>query len=74
MAGVTPRELELRSKAYFENLLNSLILWIASHQSYGVTPEEEEYRVWEEKLVMAAIMLRDCREGKSLDDPAGSPL
>lgn len=53
-----------RSKAYFNNLLENVLLWLASHRSYGVKPEFEEYLQWESKLTLACMLIRELLENE----------
>jgi hypothetical protein len=54
----------LKSKAYFNQLLDDMLRWLASHRSYGVTATKNEYLEWESKLVLASIMIRDFLNGQ----------
>lgn len=56
---MSPEEFCLRSKAYFTNLLEHVLLWLSSHRSYGVMPSREEYLEWEGKLTLACMIIKD---------------
>jgi len=53
-----------RSKQYFNNLLDDVLRWLASHKSYGIQVSEEEYKEWYAKLTLASFILRDFLEEK----------
>jgi len=53
-----------KSKQYFNNLLDDVLRWLASHKSYGVQASEEEYKEWYAKLTLASLMLRNFLEEK----------
>ena len=49
----------LKSKAYFNQLLDDMLRWLASHRSYGVTVTRDEYLEWESKLILGSMLVRD---------------
>jgi len=54
----------LKSKAYFNQLLDAVLSWLASHRSYGVSVTKDEYLEWESKLVLASMIIRDFLNGQ----------
>jgi hypothetical protein len=70
---ITPGEVIAKSKTYVENLIENLLLWIASHRSYGVQPTREEYRSWYEKLTIASLMLQEHLKEDSCCGAKGDP-
>jgi hypothetical protein len=58
----------LKSKAYFNQLLDDILRWLASHRSYGVTVTRDEYLEWESKLILASMIIRDLLNGQSGKD------
>jgi len=54
----------LKSKAYFNQLLDAVLSWLASHKSYGVTVTKDEYLEWESKLVLASMIIGDFLNGQ----------
>lgn len=44
----------LKSKAYFNQLLDDVLRWLVSHRSYGIAVTKDEYLEWESKLVLAS--------------------
>jgi len=58
----------LKSKAYFNQLLDAVLFWLSSHRSYGVAVTKDEYLEWESRLLLASMTIRDLLNGQSDKD------